>query len=982
MSTSLFSNTPSVTVHDNRGQTVRDIAYHCHPVSPDVTSERITRHQYDVRGFLTQGADPRLHDAGLANFSYLNDLTGNVLRLQGVDNGITVALNDAAGRPFIAVSNISTAGDGTEDLSQAVTRTWQYEDATMPGRPLSITEQVTSEAARITERFVYAGNTTAEKNLNLAGACVSHYDPAGLVQADSVALTGVPLSVTRRLLKDVGNPDTAADWQGEDASAWNDLLDSEAQTSLTSADATGTVLTTTDAKGNLQRVAYDVAGLLSGSWLTMKGGTEQVIVRSLTYSAAGQKLRELHGNGVVTTYTYEAETQRLTGIKTERLAGHASGARVLQDLRYEYDPVGNVLSVRNDAEETRFWRNQKVVPESTYAYDSLYQLVSATGREMENAGQQGSGLPAAAVPLPADGSAFTNYTRTYRYDAAGNLTQMRHSAPATNNSYTTDIMVSDRSNRGVLSTLTDNPAEVDALFRAGGQQAQLQPGQELVWTPRNELLKVAPVGRDGGKDDRESYRYDAGSQRILKVSVRKTNSSTLTQRVLYLPGLELRSTTSGDTETECLEVITVGEAGRAQVRMLHWTTGRPAEITGDQIRYSYDNLTGSSGLELDGEGKVISMEEYYPYGGTAVWTVRSQAEVKYKAVRYSGKERDAMGLYYYGYRYYQPWAGRWLSADPAGTIDGLNLFRMCKNNPLIFSDVGGMYPEIAHYIWLGNAEMPANAISNMIHFKSNNPSYEVNLWSDSPNKLKNNLIERGYSKELLNKISIQTPPKLPHVLSSAIARESRNTPYANYAAASDLLRLGVLKKAGGGIYMDVDVMINSSLGKITSQRVSSTGPSDLLIHNELWEGRPRVSNAVIVARENSASLDRMISYATAPYSGKLYDMGIGRAAGKDWLSKKLKSSPYNRVSVDDVMWTLKRLIPVVRREITMFISGPGMIDSWVQASGLSARLQPSKFLASPEKFGQRASGALGGWSRGMNGDGTWVSLSGKRRASL
>ncbi|TCB90301.1 RHS repeat protein, partial [Kosakonia quasisacchari] len=69
------------------------------------------------------------------------------------------------------------------------------------------------------------------------------------------------------------------------------------------------------------------------------GGSEQVIVKSLTYSAAGQKLREEHGNGVVTTYSYEAETQRLVGIKTER----ATTTKVLQDLRYEYDPVGNVL---------------------------------------------------------------------------------------------------------------------------------------------------------------------------------------------------------------------------------------------------------------------------------------------------------------------------------------------------------------------------------------------------------------------------------------------------------------------------------------------------------------------------------------------------------------------------------------------------------------------------------------------------------------
>ncbi|NEG84760.1 RHS repeat-associated core domain-containing protein [Pantoea agglomerans] len=982
MNTSLFSNTPAVTVPDNRGLTVRNIAYHGHPDTPDVISELITRNQYDARRFLTQSADTRLHDAGLANFTYLTGLSASILRTQGADSGTTVALNDAAGRPFIAVSNIRTPDSGKDDRSQAVTLTRHYEDADLPGRPVSVTQQVTGEAARITARFVYAGNTDAEKALNLAGACVSHYDTAGMVQTGSAALTGMPLSVTRRLLKDADNPDVMTDWQGAHAPAWNDQLGGEAYTTRTAADATGAVLTTTDARGNLQRVAYDVAGLLSGSWLTAKGGREQVIVASLTYSAAGQKLREAHGNGVVTWYAYDARTQRLSGIKTARPAGHAAGAKGLQDLRYAYDPVGNVLNMTDDAEGTRFWRNQKVVPENTYAYDSLYRLVRATGREMAGAGLQGSSLTSATVPLPTDGSAYTSYTRHYTYDEAGNLTQIRHRAPATSSGYTTNITVSDKSNRGVLSTLTESAADVDALFTAGGQQTRLQPGQSLVWTPRNELLKVTPVVRDGVTEDRESYRYDGNSQRLLKVSVQKTGSSTQVQRALYLPGLELRTTEAGSTETESLQVITVGEAGRAQVRALHWESGKPPDISNGQVRYSYDNLTGSSGLELDGDGNVISMEEYYPYGGTAVWTARSAVEADYKTVRYSGKERDATGLYYYGYRYYQPWAGRWLSSDPAGTVDGLNLFRMVRNNPIIFRDVDGMYPEIAHYIWLGNAEIPANAISNMIHFKSNNPSYKVNLWSDSPDKLKNNLIERGYSKELLNKISIQTPPELPHVLSSAIARESRNTPYANYAAASDLMRLAVLKKAGGGIYMDVDVMLKSSLGKITSQRVSSTGPSDLLIHYELWQRNPRVSNAVIVASENSASLDRMISYATAPYNGKLYDMGIGRAAGKDWLSKKLQSSPYNRVSVDDVMWRLKRFIPMVRREITMFVSGPGMIDSWVQASGLSARLQPSKFLASPEIFGQRASGALGGWSRGMNGDGNWASLSGKRRASL
>ncbi|PHM44332.1 RHS repeat domain-containing protein [Xenorhabdus szentirmaii] len=743
----LHSKTPTVTVLDNRGLTIREIAYHRHPDMQGVTDERITHHQNDARGVLALSADPRLHDAGLANFIYQADLIGAVLRTQSADAGISVVLNDAAGRPFLVVDNIGTDKNGAEDHSQAVTRTFQYEDSTLPGRLLGITEQATGEAGRVTERFVYAGNTEEGKARNLVGQCVSHYDTAGLVQTDSIALSGVPLSVTRRLLKEADNTNTVADWQGNDTSDWSTLLDTEAHITLTTADSTGSVLTTTDAVGNLQRMAYDVAGLLKGSWLMVKSGQEQVIIKSLTYSAAGQKLHEEHGNGVLTTYTYEPETQRLTGIKTERPSGHAAGARIMQDLRYKYDPMGNVLNVRNDAEETRFWRNQKVVPENTYVYDSLYQLVSATGREMANIGQQGSNLP--AVTVPTDNTAYTNYTRTYTYDTAGNLTQIRHSAPASGNSYTTQITVSDRSNRAVLNLLAEDTTKVDALFDAGGHQSQLLPGQSLAWTPRGELLRVTPVERDGQPGDRETYRYDAGSQRVQKVSIQQTNNSTVNKRALYLPGLELRTTTIGETEKERLQVITVGAAGRAQVRVLHWENGKPADIDNNQLRYNYSTLTDSGDLEVDGNGNLISQEEYYPYGGTAGWMARNVVEAAYKTVRHSGKERDTTGLYYYGYRYYQPWAGRWLSADLAGTVDGLNLYHMTRNNP------------INYYDDQGTISLPIDAFNSM------------NISSEGAHGNRKNEIHRLYGKKGIPMVaqtragnSNKKPPEPRPVLSS------------------------------------------------------------------------------------------------------------------------------------------------------------------------------------------------------------------------
>ncbi|MBF8743992.1 RHS repeat protein, partial [Pseudomonas guariconensis] len=265
-----------------------------------------------------------------------------------------MTLNDVAGRPLIAVTQISA----DQDLSQAVTRIWQYEARALAGRPLSVTEQVADGEARVAERFVWAEVTQRARDFNLVGQVVSHYDPAGLAKTNSIGLSGAPSSVTRRLLKEADNPDIASDWQGEEASDWDTRLALETYMTQSTTDATGTQVTTLDAAGNLQRVAYDVAGQLSGSWLTIKGKAEQTIVKAVSYAATGQKLREEHGNGVVTTYTYEPMTQRLASIKTERPTGHASGAKVLQDLRYAYDPVGNVLKIRNDAEATRFWRNQ------------------------------------------------------------------------------------------------------------------------------------------------------------------------------------------------------------------------------------------------------------------------------------------------------------------------------------------------------------------------------------------------------------------------------------------------------------------------------------------------------------------------------------------------------------------------------------------------------------------------------------------------
>jgi RHS repeat-associated protein len=58
-----------------------------------------------------------------------------------------------------------------------------------------------------------------------------------------------------------------------------------------------------------------------------------------------------------------------------------------------------------------------------------------------------------------------------------------------------------------------------------------------------------------------------------------------------------------------------------------------------------------------------------------------------KRYRYTGMERDEeTGLSYHTARYYLPWLGRWGSVDPAGLVDGVNVYLYSKNNPILYGD--------------------------------------------------------------------------------------------------------------------------------------------------------------------------------------------------------------------------------------------------------------------------------------------------------
>jgi len=111
------------------------------------------------------------------------------------------------------------------------------------------------------------------------------------------------------------------------------------------------------------------------------------------------------------------------------------------------------------------------------------------------------------------------------------------------------------------------------------------------------------------------------------------------------------------------------------------------ESTGNTYYIHPDHL-GSSNITTSQTGLQVSLTEFTPYGSISKQT--GAYDPKYK---FTGKELDSTGLYFYGARYYDPELGRFISAD---TIiqepydpQSLNRYSYCRNNPINYIDPTG-----------------------------------------------------------------------------------------------------------------------------------------------------------------------------------------------------------------------------------------------------------------------------------------------------
>ena len=412
------------------------------------------------------------------------------------------------------------------------------------------------------------------------------------------------------------------------------------------------------------------------------------------------------GNGIATTYGYDADTRRLTDINASARGQQevflGKPATPFNRIHYTYDLVGNITHMVNNV-SVQPWKNAPVMVgpmDVSYTYDNLYQLRSMTGkyRPMVDHGFQ--------------------YSDVYTYDAIGNMLTKAQSQDrlvwdnqTVNTSDPNPVVTQLAGSRfdhnvaqltynlgyqyttgrpHAATPVTETPAGHSAVSRVYTYDANgnntgnaLDSGRIQKWDEENRLKEV-----DKSTGVIAKFKYNDQGERTKK-QVGTNDTWYVNQYYAIFPGdppMTTKHIFAGETR-----LATKNDQITMQTPTLTW--------------YHSDNL-GTTGYTSDQTQTLQQHERYFAFG--ELWRGGSDQDENNMSSNltrnwlFTSKEWDAdESLYYFGARYFDPHADVWQSTDPmlvgyvkqgaAGTSPAnLGLYTYAWNNPVVLRDSTGL----------------------------------------------------------------------------------------------------------------------------------------------------------------------------------------------------------------------------------------------------------------------------------------------------
>lgn len=630
--------TATLTLTDVRGRTIEERQYKDRNPVPDAAPsqyEKTTR-TYNAAGLLASLTD----SSGRNTWRYTYDLRGRQLSTTDPDKGQTTSHYDANGRVDTVTDARGTLATTYDELGRKTTlrsgsvmgtklAEWTYDTATGgKGLPHKSTRYDTGNANAAYSTEVTGYDTTGRPTGTKA-TVPSVTGEELLAGTYTVATTATPVS---------GLPKTAA-----------------YSTTNTNATTALPAETVTNHYGSNDTLAIVDSSL------------DHAYLRGAGYTPFGELAQAQLGNSgslVTQTLTYETSTRRLVKNQINRAA---TGPATLSNITYDYDPVGNITSIR-DAQN-----DGTVTDDQCFTYDWARRLTDAwssgdacatksvngvgnpnlgtvdpyrTSWTFTDTGQRKTETLYKAGPITAD------TTRTYTYSTTAGAAQAHavRSVTATGGATGTDTYVYDATGNLTKKTPADGPV------------------QDLTWNEEGKL-KTSTISAQT-----TSFLYDAEGTRIIKREPTKTT--------LYLPGGQ---------ELELTRKIGTTPAALANGTRYYGVPG------GSVIRTSRDNSVrilvadhhNTNTLSISASSLAVNRRKALPYGGQ-----RGAAPYFWPGSKgFVGGDIDTTtNLTHIGAREYDPNLGQFISVDPLleiGKPQTLNGYAYAANNPTTFSDPTG-----------------------------------------------------------------------------------------------------------------------------------------------------------------------------------------------------------------------------------------------------------------------------------------------------
>ena len=413
-------------------------------------------------------------------------------------------------------------------------------------------------------------------------------------------------------------------------------------------------LDTTFYQGHRLQRRYDNSTGRSTGYELQNSASSALSAVSYSYEPSG-RLSTVSDGSDIFTYGYEPESNLLASITAPK-----------HSVSYKYEANRDLMTIIDNQV------SEASISKYKYNYDALGRRFdrSQSGSAINNQSTDTFDYNTRSEVIGSTNNVETavEWNPSYDYDKIGNRKESTGFISAT---YTTNALNQYDTFTPHSSELTVPDYDADGNLQSSGLWT-------YTWNSENRLTSATDgtttlnftydyQGRLVRKDDGsnvEIYVYDGWN----RIATYLNQTSNFTLQTSYLLGLDL----SGSLQ------------GAGGVGGLLKESNYNSNFTLRTSLFCIYDAAGSVMQKLDSEGATVMSVAYDPFGNIIEGNLVGEYGFSTKPLI------DNLDWYYYGFRYYDPFTGRWPNRDPLGEIGGFNLYAIVQNDSTNLYDYLGL----------------------------------------------------------------------------------------------------------------------------------------------------------------------------------------------------------------------------------------------------------------------------------------------------